>query len=77
MYALLQDEQYKQAGATIVDTSGAFQTDIMLKVQPPDVNSEASMFKAGSCLVSYIQPDVNEVLVDRLQDKEMAVIVAV
>lgn len=62
------------AGAMIVDTSQAFQADVVLKVQPPDVESEANRFKVGGHLLTWIQPNVNEELVTRLQEKKMTVV---
>jgi H+-translocating NAD(P) transhydrogenase subunit alpha len=61
-------------GATIVPTAKAFQSDIVLKVRPPDVSSEVGMFKEGGTLVSWIQPAINEDLVTKLQEKSMTVI---
>lgn len=55
-------------------TSAAFQSDIVLKVRPPDAQSEVPKFKNGSNLISWIQPAVNEAVVSELQKKEMTVV---
>jgi alanine dehydrogenase len=39
-----QDDDYKAAGAKIVDRAAAFQADIVLKVKPPSLK-EADMLK--------------------------------
>lgn len=39
-----QDDDYKAAGATIVDKATCFQADIVLKVKPPSLK-EADMLK--------------------------------
>lgn len=52
----------------------AFQSDVVLKVRPPNVAREAGKFKRGGTLVSWVQPAVNEALVEKLQSKDMTVI---
>lgn len=69
-----QDEQYEAAGAKMVRTTDAFQSDIVLKVRPPDVAREVGKFKRGGTLVSWVQPAVNEDLLEKLQSKDMTVV---
>lgn len=42
--AVLQDDDYKAAGATIVDKAASFKADVVLKVKPPSMQ-EADMLK--------------------------------
>ena len=44
----LQDEEYKAAGARLVDAQEAFSADLILKVRPPQVDAETKLFKPGS-----------------------------
>lgn len=43
-----QDEEYKAAGAKLVDAKGAFSADLVLKVRPPVVDAETKLFTEGS-----------------------------
>jgi hypothetical protein len=70
----IQNADYMAAGATVVPVDGAFGSDIVLKVRPPDAAMEVSRFKKGGNLISYIQPAVNKDIVDNLQAKKMTVI---
>lgn len=58
----------------MVDTKGAFGSDIVLKVRPPAVAEEVPLLKDGANLVSYIQPAINKTLVEELQKKKMTVV---
>ena len=69
-----QDEQYEAAGAKVVRTTDAFESEVVLKMRLPDVAREAGKFKRGGTLVSWMQPAVNEDLVYKLQSKDMTVI---
>ena len=73
-YHSLQDEEYTAAGAQIVRTDEALAADIVLKIRPPDVQSEVAKLKAGGVLVSYIQPAVNEGVVAALRERDVTVI---
>ena len=44
----LQDEEYSAAGAKLVGAKEAFGSDIVLKVRPPKIGDETSMFKSGA-----------------------------
>jgi NAD/NADP transhydrogenase alpha subunit len=43
----LQDAEYQDAGATLVDKASALGADLVLKVRPPALD-EAMQFKAGA-----------------------------
>lgn len=43
-FVCFQDDDYKAAGATIVDKATCFKADIVLKVKPPSLQ-EADMLK--------------------------------
>jgi alanine dehydrogenase len=70
----VQDADYEASGANLVDTTAAFQSDIVLKVRPPSIADEVPLFKPGGRLVSYIQPALNQDLVEELQKKQMTAI---
>ena len=70
----MQDDEYLQAGAKIVDTKSAFGADIVLKVRPPNMLNEVPLFKLHSNLISYIQPAQNKELVEMLKERKMTVI---
>jgi alanine dehydrogenase len=70
----MQDADYEAAGAKLVDTAAAFQSDIVLKLRPPSIADEVPLFKPSGHLVSYIQPAINKELVEELQKKQMTVI---
>lgn len=70
----LQDAEYEAAGATLVATGDAFASDIVLKVQPPNADTEVGLFKKGGRLISYINPAVNGDLVEKLKMQDMTVV---
>ena len=43
-----QDEEYSAAGAKLVGAKEAFGSDIVLKVRPPKIGDETSLFKSGA-----------------------------
>lgn len=67
------DDDYKAAGATIVDKATSFKADIVLKVKPPSLQ-EADLLKERARLISYIYPARNQELLDKLQAKKTTVI---
>ena len=69
--AEFRDSEYEAAGAKIVDSKGAFGSDIILKVNPPDVAKEIPQISEGASLVSFIQPAQNGELVDSLKKKNI------
>ena len=52
--ALLPDEQYSEAGAT-VDADGVWQADVVAKVRPPS-REEIGRLREGQVLVGFLQP---------------------
>src|ERR687886_1680224 len=57
--ALLPDELFEEAGATIAsDTGAAWDGDVVVKVQPPS-EEEAGRLDSGDVLVGFLQPLTN------------------
>merc|ERR1712212_78375 len=65
-----RDEDYAAAGGNIVDNNAAFQSDIVLKVRQPS-NEEASKFKEGGTLYSFLYPAQNKDLIDELAKQKI------
>ncbi|KAJ7994822.1 hypothetical protein DPEC_G00253450 [Dallia pectoralis] len=70
-HAKFSDQMYINAGASITDTSGAFGSDLVLKVRAPVLNEatgkhEAELLKPKSTLVSFIYPAQNPDLMAKL-----------
>ena len=71
------DEQYKQAGATIVDTDTVFsESDVVLKVRAPQNNDsvnkhEVDLLKENSKVISFIHPAQNKDIVEKLKNKKI------
>merc|ERR1712223_11929 len=61
---------YEAAGAKIVDSNAAYGSDIVLKVRQPSL-SEASLFKDGVTLYSFLYPGQNKELIDALAKKNL------
>merc|ERR1711963_271032 len=61
---------YEAAGAKIVDSNAAFQSDIVLKVRQPS-KEEAPKFKEGGTLYSFLYPAQNPDLVNALAAKKL------
>ncbi|EPT06057.1 NAD transhydrogenase [Fomitopsis schrenkii] len=60
------DEQYKDAGATLVDKQQVFAaSDILLKVRPP-ASQETALVKEGGTVISFLYPNQNKEIVDGL-----------
>ncbi|KAB5574612.1 hypothetical protein PHYPO_G00211010 [Pangasianodon hypophthalmus] len=77
--AKFSDQQYRAAGASITNTMGAFNTDLVLKVRAPVFNDslglhEAELLKKGSTLVSFIYPAQNPELMERLAQRHSTVL---
>jgi H+-translocating NAD(P) transhydrogenase subunit alpha len=71
------DAAYIQAGAEIVAEDQAWQGDIVLKVQPPqliDGVDECTRVAVGATVVSFIQPDLNVGIVERLQARSASIL---
>jgi NAD(P) transhydrogenase subunit alpha len=67
------DSQYETAGATIVDRTAAWQSDIVLKLRPP-TTVEVAQLREAATLISYIQPAQNAELVDALAARKVNVL---
>lgn len=68
------DEDYKEAGATIVDKEAAWKSNIILKVNGPietGSGHEIDQMEKGSTLISFIWPAQNEELLARLAAREI------
>ncbi|THG94862.1 hypothetical protein EW026_g6687 [Hermanssonia centrifuga] len=61
------DEQYRAAGAILVDRDEVFaSSDILLKVRPPVFGGEAERVKEGSTVISFLYPNQNTEIVEAL-----------
>lgn len=61
------DQAFQDAGATIIDAKGVWgESDILLKVRPPNIDSEVPLIRSGSTLISFLYPAINKPLVDAL-----------
>merc|ERR1739844_337311 len=65
-----RNSDFEAAGAKIVDTNAAYGSDIVLKVRQPSL-SEASLFKDGVTLHSFLYPGQNPELLKALADKKL------
>ncbi|KAJ7046870.1 PNTB-domain-containing protein [Mycena alexandri] len=66
------DEQYTEAGATIVSREEVFKaSDILLKVRPPLEGQEAQQIKEGSTVISFLYPVQNKQIVDALAARKV------
>merc|ERR1711963_1219054 len=61
---------YETAGAKIVDSNAAFQSDIVLKVRQPS-KEEVPKFKEGGTLYSFLYPAQNKDLIDELAKQKI------
>lgn len=65
------DEQYRAAGAIIVDKTELMErSDILLKVRPPILGHEAEKVKEGSTLISFLYPAQNKATVEALAGRK-------
>ncbi|KAJ0056572.1 hypothetical protein NL108_010365, partial [Boleophthalmus pectinirostris] len=67
------DQQYKDAGATITDVTGALGSDLVLKVRAPTL-TEVDLLKPKSTLVSFIYPAQNPELMSKLSERQSTVL---
>merc|ERR1711992_421225 len=58
------------AGAKIVDSNAAFQSDIVLKLRQPSIQ-EAAQFREESTLYSFLYPAQNKDLIDALAARKL------
>merc|ERR1719192_162405 len=70
MESKFRNIDYEAAGAKIVDSNAAFQSDIVLKVRQPS-KEEAPKFKEGGTLYSFLYPAQNKDLIKALADKKL------
>uniref|UniRef100_A0A1L8E0C8 NAD(P) transhydrogenase, mitochondrial n=1 Tax=Nyssomyia neivai TaxID=330878 RepID=A0A1L8E0C8_9DIPT len=68
--AKFRDEDYKQAGAKIVDSKGIYNADILLKVRQP-TPEEIPMLKPESTLISFLYPAQNKDLMNELAKRKI------
>ncbi|MBI4925764.1 MAG: Re/Si-specific NAD(P)(+) transhydrogenase subunit alpha [Bdellovibrio sp.] len=59
------DADFQKEGCTLVDTNTAWQSDIVLKVNPPTL-SEVSLMKKNSLLISFLEPHQNTEVLNKL-----------
>ncbi|KAF3221917.1 hypothetical protein TWF191_006965 [Orbilia oligospora] len=65
------DRAYEAAGATIGDRKSVWSdSDILLKVRAPNLDTEVPNLRRGSTLISFISPAVNKPLVEALAKQE-------
>ena len=65
------DEQYRAAGATLVEKSELLaRSDILLKVRPPELGKETDGLKEGSTLISFLYPGQNKPIVDAIAERK-------
>ena len=78
--ASFTDDAFREVGAAIADDpAGAWGADIVLKVRPPEVNTEldrheADMLARGSTLISFVYPAQNEDLMRQLASEKRNVL---
>lgn len=70
--AKIPDSEYVQAGAILVSTEEAFQSDLVVKVRPPS-EVEVELLRPESMIVSFIHPSQNSSLVAKLAEKSVTV----
>lgn len=70
LLASFDNISYSKAGALITDAASVWQSDIILKVNPPQ-ESEVALMKEGATLISFIQPAQNEALVKLLMERKI------
>jgi NAD(P) transhydrogenase subunit alpha len=68
--ASFPDQEFIDAGASVVTKKNVWQSDIIFKVNPPNIEEIASM-KDGAHLISFIAPAQSPVLLEALKDKEI------
>lgn len=71
--ASFTDEGYRQAGAELVSSEQAWQSDIILKVNKPEA-SELEQLKPGATLVSFIGAAQNPDLLAALAERKLNVL---
>ncbi|XTZ36644.1 Re/Si-specific NAD(P)(+) transhydrogenase subunit alpha [Salmonella enterica] len=70
--ASFDDDAFIQAGATIVDSSNVWHSDVILKVNAPD-DDEIALLNPGTTLISFIWPAQNPALMEQLAARNVTV----
>lgn len=69
--AYFSDEEYREAGATIVDSAReAYGADLIAKVRKPS-SDEVGMMEEGTALVGFLEPLTSPDLVGQLRDRKI------
>lgn len=72
--AKFPNDQYVEAGASIVNSKGVYSTaDILLKVRAPDMNEIQNLVRDESTLASFLYPAQNRTVIDALAKKRATV----
>ncbi|PWC12721.1 Re/Si-specific NAD(P)(+) transhydrogenase subunit alpha [Brenneria roseae subsp. americana] len=71
--ASFDDAAYQEAGASIVDSTEVWQSDIVLKVNAPQ-DDEIELTRAGSTVISFIWPAQNPELLEKLAARQVTVL---
>lgn len=64
------DQEYAHEGAELVDRASAFGCNIVLKVHKPS-NDELPLLKAGSLLISFLEPYINDGTLEKLATSQI------
>ncbi|CCK06915.1 Re/Si-specific NAD(P)(+) transhydrogenase subunit alpha [Cronobacter sakazakii] len=70
--ASFDDEAFIAAGASVVDTAGVWESDVILKVNAPQ-EDEIERLRPGTTLISFIWPAQNPQLLEKLAAKNVTV----
>jgi len=68
--ASFTDEEFVDAGASVVTKKNVWQSDIIFKVNPPSIE-EVALMKTGAYLIGFIAPAQNEEILAALKDKKI------
>ena len=68
--ASFSDAMYEEAGGKIADSDSVWQSDLLLKVNPPN-EAEVDKIKSGATVISFFWPAQNEALLKKLSDKKI------
>jgi len=71
--ASMDDAMYQEAGAQIVDAAAAWQSDVVLKVNPPS-EEELGKMKSGAVLIGFFQPAQNQTLLQKAAELKITVL---
>lgn len=72
--AKFSNTEYEASGATVVNRDKLFtQSNIILKVRPPVLDTEVKLFQNNSTLIGMLFPAQNKELIDQLAKKNMNV----